>query len=516
MGLAGFFLVTDAWERFLVKHGILPKPDYNNPADSRDIPLVLADRCFCKPEGGSKVARIHFDPFDHDGYLGSIPVCNGMAFPKLEVKARKYRLRLLNGALARVHLLELWDAGEIAEGANLDELFSDAGKDGHPYRIEKAWHRIGKDSWMTERPVKDSSILLAMADRADVIVDFKVLLKGRKKATFFLVNVCDQRNGRGPGHGDNGLADADGAGTTNRPRGDRENVPRLDDVDRQVEFSVNEGGPTWGTLKVLRIDVTAVAGADPCSFTGDLSTLKTLLARPDIQAEIAADPQLAEQAGLHLRKHDNLMETLTWEQIRKLPQRRFDFERGKGAWRVSHRFFDERRADAPVVLGSLEVWRLVNRSGGWWHPIHIHLESHQQIVVEFDGTKRSRKDRSGAHYSDKHTKDLLPHDRYKHDTAILGPNTEILLLMRFRTFLGPFVFHCHNLNHEDMLMMSTFDPRLESLGDHPKEEHPPQRVPMAGPMIPEKLMHEQIDGKFHPLPSGMKTSVQQMFGDECH
>lgn len=279
MGLAGFFLVTDAWERFLVKHGILPKPDYNNPADSRDIPLVLADRCFCKPEGGSKVARIHFDPFDHDGYLGSIPVCNGMAFPKLEVKARKYRLRLLNGALARVHLLELWDAGEIAEGANLDELFSDASKDGHPYRIEKAWHRIGKDSWMTERPVKDSSLLLAMADRADVIVDFKALLKGRAKATFFLVNVCDQRNGRGPGHGDNGLADADGAGTTDRPRGDRENVPRLDDVDRQVEFSVNEGGPTWGTLKVLRIDVTADAGADPCSFTGDLSTLKTLLAR---------------------------------------------------------------------------------------------------------------------------------------------------------------------------------------------------------------------------------------------
>ena len=32
--------------------------------------------------------------------------------------------------------------------------------------------------------------------------------------------------------------------------------------------------------------------------------------------------------------------------------------------------------------------------------------------------------------------------------------------MRFRTFQGPFVFHCHNLNHEDMRMMYQMDPRL--------------------------------------------------------
>ncbi|MFM7833840.1 MAG: multicopper oxidase domain-containing protein, partial [Planctomycetaceae bacterium] len=38
----------------------------------------------------------------------------------------------------------------------------------------------------------------------------------------------------------------------------------------------------------------------------------------------------------------------------------------------------------------------------------------------------------------------------KHDTTILGPNTEVHVLMRFRTFEGPFVFHCHNLEHEDM------------------------------------------------------------------
>jgi hypothetical protein len=34
--------------------------------------------------------------------------------------------------------------------------------------------------------------------------------------------------------------------------------------------------------------------------------------------------------------------------------------------------------------------------------------------------------------------------------------------MNFRTFRGPFVFHCHNLEHEDMRMMFVFDPRVES------------------------------------------------------
>ena len=28
--------------------------------------------------------------------------------------------------------------------------------------------------------------------------------------------------------------------------------------------------------------------------------------------------------------------------------------------------------------------------------------------------------------------------------------------MKFRTFKGPFVFHCHNMEHEDMRMMMNF------------------------------------------------------------
>lgn len=42
-------------------------------------------------------------------------------------------------------------------------------------------------------------------------------------------------------------------------------------------------------------------------------------------------------------------------------------------------------------------------------------------------------------------------------TPPLEGNMVIEVLIRFRTFTGPFVFHCHNNNHEDMRMMSQIE-----------------------------------------------------------
>lgn len=115
--------------------------------------------------------------------------------------------------------------------------------------------------------------------------------------------------------------------------------------------------------------------------------------------------------------------------------------RRKGAWQINKEFFDPALANATPQLGTAERWILRNGSGGWWHPIHIHLESHQ--IQSVDGVPAA-----GV-------------DRFKSDTVILGPGTEAEILMNFRTFRGPFVFHCHNLEHEDMRMMFVLDPRVE-------------------------------------------------------
>jgi FtsP/CotA-like multicopper oxidase with cupredoxin domain len=43
------------------------------------------------------------------------------------------------------------------------------------------------------------------------------------------------------------------------------------------------------------------------------------------------------------------------------------------------------------------------------------------------------------------------------DTILLGPNSEVEVFVRFEDYLGPFVFHCHNMEHEDHQMMARFD-----------------------------------------------------------
>jgi FtsP/CotA-like multicopper oxidase with cupredoxin domain len=84
----------------------------------------------------------------------------------------------------------------------------------------------------------------------------------------------------------------------------------------------------------------------------------------------------------------------------------------------------------------------------------MHLESHQ--IQKIDGK-------------------IPPmSERFKVDTSMLGPNTEVEMFMKFRTFKGPFVFHCHNLEHEDMRMMFVFDPRADGplKNQHIQQFHP--------------------------------------------
>ena len=45
----------------------------------------------------------------------------------------------------------------------------------------------------------------------------------------------------------------------------------------------------------------------------------------------------------------------------------------------------------------------------------------------------------------------------KVDAVVLGPNSEVTVFFRFRDYCGPFMNHCHNLEHEDHAMMFRFD-----------------------------------------------------------
>jgi FtsP/CotA-like multicopper oxidase with cupredoxin domain len=122
-------------------------------------------------------------------------------------------------------------------------------------------------------------------------------------------------------------------------------------------------------------------------------------------------------------------------------RRTFCFERKNGAWAINGQFWNQDLVNAIPQLGTTEEWTIKNGSGGWWHPIHMHLEGHQQVADVRTG------------------RPIQYHDSFLSDTTMLGPNSEFRVRMRFRTFKGPFVFHCHTIEHEDMDMMFQFDPR---------------------------------------------------------
>ena len=118
-------------------------------------------------------------------------------------------------------------------------------------------------------------------------------------------------------------------------------------------------------------------------------------------------------------------------------QRTFIFERSHGAWTINGNFFDGEIPTFTVKQGQPEIWTLKNGGGGWVHPIHIHLEE-SRILLRNGGLP-------------------APEDQGRHDVILLEPGEEVKIYIRFRTFLGKYVMHCHNTLHEDHAMMLRFD-----------------------------------------------------------
>jgi FtsP/CotA-like multicopper oxidase with cupredoxin domain len=134
--------------------------------------------------------------------------------------------------------------------------------------------------------------------------------------------------------------------------------------------------------------------------------------------------------GTALRPHIPILES----EIVKT--RTFKLGRSNGAWSTNNLLYDPDRIDASIKLGTAERWIFENSAGGWWHPMHVHLESHQ--VQSINGTPPP------------------VWESFKSDTTTLQSNESIEIFMKFRSFKGPFVFHCHNMEHEDMRMMMNF------------------------------------------------------------
>ena len=123
-------------------------------------------------------------------------------------------------------------------------------------------------------------------------------------------------------------------------------------------------------------------------------------------------------------------------------EREFRFARGGAQmngmtlWTVNGEPFDPDRTDANPELGSVELWKI--RAQNVEHPFHVHLAPFQVLTSGGGG-------------------DPGPHNSGWKDTVNLDNGGEVDLLVEFDGYRGRYVFHCHNLEHEDMMMMANFE-----------------------------------------------------------
>jgi spore coat protein A, manganese oxidase len=147
-GLLGVYLIRDAAEDAL-----------DLPRGPHELPLVLCDRLF----GQDGQLRYSTSGAPEAPWISEIycdaHLVNGKLFPYLEVEPRRYRFRVVNASNSRFYELSL------STGAT--------------------FHQIGTDQGLLPAPVVLTTLTLAPAERADLVVDFsaaagqKLLLKSQ-------------------------------------------------------------------------------------------------------------------------------------------------------------------------------------------------------------------------------------------------------------------------------------------------------------------------------------------------
>jgi FtsP/CotA-like multicopper oxidase with cupredoxin domain len=399
-GLAGLWILRDQRERALD----LPEgPPF-------EVPLLLADRNFGLGADGTLTgALVHkTDPGTMEAFA-PFTVVNGKVWPVLEVQPATYRLRLLNGSNARTFRLVLL-------------------RDGHP-ELDRI-SQIGTDSGLLPAPVAvpADGLILASAERADLLVDFSDLAPG---SHLTLVNTAG--------------APFDGH------RFPAARAAQAADLEQLLPYPA-----------VMRFD--AVAG--PATRRPPPERLATDLTPPtpaDLSGAVRRAVALVEQElddtpnMLTMRELADASDDPDEPVITVVDQDGTTVAR----LRTVATHFEDATSFFPM-LGGWEVWQLLNLSGDT-HPIHLHLDPFHvlgrrpiTVTVPTDGISDHETTATVRLAPD-------PDDPLDHavdanegglkDTVRVNPSEIVELAVRFQTYSGRYMYHCHILEHEDRDMM---------------------------------------------------------------
>jgi len=379
-----------------------------------DVNLILADKAW--DEDG----QLWFNIFNTDGFIGDRILTNWLYKPYFEVRARRYRFRILNGSVSRYFAIALVKQVSGSSGEFDGPPGSGVSYDRVPF------HMVANDGNVMEHAVRFNATLptQGIAERYDVVVDFAAhgIQPGDK---LYFVNVLEHTNGK----------------VTN------DKIP-LDEILSEEYKAVIDGG-RWddgdpGVGKFLEFRVVAYGGTDlsldPSDFEpGEQKMIPLPIDRNDPQLANATHRTFkfgrsngTDEAPWTIKTDGGAGLTMDPRRLSAAPQL---------ATGPTAAGFDGTNAAGDDEVGTLEIWELES-GGGWSHPIHVHFE--EGVILKRGGENPPAWEKWA-----------------RKDVYRLGPQDDstdsVEFAIRFREFAGTFMEHCHNTQHEDHAMLLRWD-----------------------------------------------------------
>ena len=460
-GPAGFYLIRGGPDDVVIDSSTggtadLPGPapgTNQNPVDPTgiyEIPIVFQDRSFADPEFTTsgkpdlwypnyraffeglgdlpEPLQIPFTPNQaingmysdvapiwQPEFFGNVMVVNGVSWPHLDVKREQYRFRLLNGCNSRFLILDFSSIPNV-----------------------QVW-QIGAEGGFLRNPVnitadRGNKILMGLAERADVIVDFRSVTPG----THVLRNVGpDEPFGGDP---------VEGSGE----------MPQMREV---MQFRVSSDSPTNMFTEVTDYVLPAIADLTP-TITRDVSLNEEMSHAVFVPFDVTEDEfVLATDGNLYeVAEGDTPTEDSpgVWI-LASLPGVIWNQDWSAEPFGPTAALLGNQANGNPLLwmdpvtenpaAGTTETWNIYNLTVDA-HPIHIHLVQFQVVGRAVIG-EPSETSVAGSNSP------LPTEDGFK-DTVIAYPNEITTVKAKF-DIPGRFVWHCHIVEHEDNEMMRPYD-----------------------------------------------------------
>jgi FtsP/CotA-like multicopper oxidase with cupredoxin domain len=418
-GPAGFWLIRGDEEDALDLPE--PAPKLGDPPGMKyfEIPIVIQDRSFNKdgslfyPDNRAffeglqpKELKIDFIPdsdvapiWNPEAFFNTI-VVNGRTWPNQDVEPRKYRFRLLNGCNSRFLILKLV-SDPLAERPAMPTL---------------SFNQIGAEGGLLPAPIELYQLLIAPAERADVIVDFSGLPVGTE---IFLIN-------EGP----------------DEPFGG--GVPGTD-------FDPADPGTSG---QVMKFTVVPLTEPDNSKIPKKFTKIDPLI--PTNTRKVSLNEEESQEVCIQEKANGTFMQI---KNVKPGPHFEEDCEEAGGEvfgpTAALLGTVDDYSNGVPLLwandvtenpeLYSTEAWEIYNFTEDA-HPIHLHLVQFQVMNREiFD----SEVGEPGTVYPPQ------PWETGFKDTVIAFPG-EITRIKAHFDISGLYVWHCHIVEHEDNEMMRPY------------------------------------------------------------